>query len=518
MGLFGDVVDFVTSPFKGNKKAKEAEKNTKSAVDQYRGMVAPNLSDIRIQQIGAGTVGYDRARAGQAAYAPTVRAAQGTLAARAKAGQAAMADRAKAGQAGYSDMVRAGQADYAPLIRARMLGANQSDIQANVLDQRDMLRSEFEDYYEDPRMRNAQADALARYEQLAREGMSDEDKAALYGIQKTQEKNVRAQREGIERQMLMRGTYGSGLGLAMQLQGAQDENELAAMQGMDVLAQSSANRRNALAGYAGLAGDIRQQDFGQFATRAQALDDMSRYNEDNAFRYEMANADFDLRAKLANQDSQLRARLANQATDLQAQMANQGMQADVGMFNAGQRTQASMANQDMQTQVNVSNAANRNQRNLAYMGLQGETNMFNAGQRTQVNLGNMQAANQMSMFNAGERNQVGVANMNMRAQTNQFNAGQRSAVSMNNSGLSLQQSMANVENQMKAQMFNSSAGEREQMYAREAQQWTFNTQLGIADRRAAAYLGVANMNMQQAARSDAQLAMIINGAMMAFGG
>lgn len=438
--ILGGVVGGIAS--KGDKK--RANKDRDNALAQY-GIAPPALGAATRERLGApGSVSYDKARAGQAAYGPMV----------------------GAGSTGY-DRVRAQQTGYDRIgyqsVKGRDIQADAVD--APVLSQRDMLQSEFGRMYEDPRMRQTQASLLDRYEAMSREGLSPEDKAALYGIQKQQEMAVRSQRQGIQQQMMQQGTFGSGLQLAMQLQGAQDQNSLAMQQAMETAAQSHAARREGLAGAAGLATDIRGQDFTMQAERAHALDDMSRYNEDSAQRYEMANQDFEMRAQLANQDSSLRARLANQSTDMQGQMANQSAHLQAGMANQSTRLQSDQGN------------ANRSL----------QAGMANQSTRLSSDQGNRDAKLRAAMANQG-----------MISGTNQFNAGQRTSASIHNSGMSLQSSMQNIENQMKTNMFNSEGNWQEQMAAREAQQWSWAQQLGLADRRSGVYMDRANIYDQRA--------------------
>lgn len=454
--ILGGVVGGIAS--KGDKK--RANKDRDAALGQYN-IGAPTLGNAYRERLGdPGNVTYSKARAGQAAYGPMVSAG--------KTGY----DRVSARQTGY-DRVSAERTGY-DRVKGRDIFADSVD--APVLSKRDMLKSEFGEMYEDPRMRQAQLGILDRYEQMSRDGLTPEDRAALYGIQKQQEAAVRAQRQGIQSQMMRAGTFGSGLQLAMQLQGAQDQNELAMMQAMETGAQSHAARREGLAGAAGMAGQIRGQDFTMAAERAHALDDMSRYNEDSAQRYEMANADFEMRASLANQDSNLRARLANQSTDLQGQMANQATRLSSDQGNANRSLQAGMANQSTRLASDQGNA----DRSL-------RAGMANQSTRLQSDQGNRDAQLRAAMSNQG-----------MISGTNQFNAGQRTSASIHNSGMSLQSSMQNIENRMKTNMFNSEAGWQEQMAAREAQQWQWAQQLGLADRRSGIYMDRANMYDQRA--------------------
>lgn len=531
-GLAKGVFGTVTEPFKGSAYKDDAKKNQQSALDQYMGLTPGALPGVAIERITPGTVAGQRAKAGQAAYARQARAGQGTYAGDVRARQSGYVGDVNAQRSGYVGDVRARQGQYSGDVRAQQVRANligADNVYAPALDERDMLESEFQNYYEDPRMRNHLVSALDQYGQMQREGFTAEDKAALYGIQKDQERAVRAQRQGIEQQMLNRGTYGSGMQLALQLQGAQDQNELAAQQGMDVAAMSLQSKRNALDKGAQLAGSIRDQDFGQFAERAHALDDMGRFNEESAQRYEMANADFDLRSQLANQDAQLRARLANQSAtlsaaqgnqgaNLQAGMANQSQRNDMSQFNAGQGNMVAMGNQQTNQQNRQFNAGQQNTVAMNNQGVQQQNRQFNTGQYNTVAMNNQGQRNDMSMFNAGQRTQTGIANMNMVAGTNQFNAGQRTQTSMHNSDMSLRESMTNIENQMKSSMFNSTAGEREQMYAREAQQWQWAQNLGLADRKAGVYMGNSQLNMMMAEQSNGQLNKLLSGAMMMFGG
>lgn len=130
----------------------------------------------------------------------------------------------------------------------------------------------------DPSLREAQKSALSAYQELGRTGLSAEDRLALRTAQQQAETANRGRLESIKQSMAQRGMGGGGAELAAQLASAQSANEALSMSADRQAAQAQQARLGALAQMAGLGGQMRSMDWGQEAQRAQAADELERFN------------------------------------------------------------------------------------------------------------------------------------------------------------------------------------------------------------------------------------------------
>lgn len=153
---------------------------------------------------------------------------------------------------------------------------------------------------EDPALRNAQMQALQTLQQRAQVGLSPEDRARLAQIQQ----DVAAQAEGRRQQILQnfasRGQGGSGNELLAQLTSSQSATQDAANQGLGVASMASQNALAALAQSGQLAGSLRSQDFGVNSARAQAQDELNRFNVQNQISTQARNVASRNSAQAAN--------------------------------------------------------------------------------------------------------------------------------------------------------------------------------------------------------------------------
>lgn len=131
---------------------------------------------------------------------------------------------------------------------------------------------------EDPATRRAQMEALNMIQQRAKLGLTAEDRAALNTIRTKMATDAEGKRQQILQGMHARGVGGSGAELAAQLSAAQGSAQLASSEGDALAAQASRNALAAMGQYGAQAGQVRSQDFNVNSTRAQAMDEMNRFN------------------------------------------------------------------------------------------------------------------------------------------------------------------------------------------------------------------------------------------------
>jgi hypothetical protein len=203
-----------------------------------------------------------------------------------------------------------------------------------------------------PETREAQVGALEAFKELGRTGLSAADRGALNQLRRDVETANRGRLEAIRQQMQQRGMGGAGAELAAQLQQSQSATgELAA--GADRLAQQSQQARMAaLQQQAGLASGLRSQDFGVDLARAQAADELTRFNTQQQIGLQQRNVGSLNEAQLRNLQEQQRiqdANIAQQNAELQRQRAAE-QQEYLNRLGAAQAGASALTGQ-AQTQV-----------------------------------------------------------------------------------------------------------------------------------------------------------------------
>ena len=191
--------------------------------------------------------------------------------------------------------------------------------------------SEMEDISVDPRLREAQMQALQQLQERGETGFTAEDKAQLGEMRRAEDARAQAAQQSILAESAARGTMDSGMALAAKL-AAQQGAAQRGMQGAEQMAaQGAAARRQALMQAGQMGGQMAQQQFGQQAQQAQAADAINRFNLQN--RQDIAGRNLAARQSLADQ---------TRATSFQNQQLANQYQMDkfnVAMGKAGSQNQ-----------------------------------------------------------------------------------------------------------------------------------------------------------------------------------
>lgn len=191
----------------------------------------------------------------------------------------------------------------------------------------------------DPRFAQAQMDALARMQEVGREGMTEEDKLALAQIRQKQGRDAAARQQAILQSMAQRGMGGAGQELAARLSAEQAAADTAAMQGQQVAAEKQRRALEAMMQSGQMAGQMRGQQFGEKSAAAKAKDIMSQFNTQLAAKAQSDNINRMMQAKLRdlNVGQELaneRARLANEAMKMERDEAYKTAQMKLGQAGA----------------------------------------------------------------------------------------------------------------------------------------------------------------------------------------
>lgn len=133
----------------------------------------------------------------------------------------------------------------------------------------------------DPRLRQAQMNALSSLTDLGTTGLTSADRAALLNIRNQTEGDAQAASASIMQNMAQRGMGGGGAELAARLAAAQGATNRGAQAGMDLAAQAQQKALQAMSSAGALGSQMEGQQFGEEAQKASAADAISRFNAAN---------------------------------------------------------------------------------------------------------------------------------------------------------------------------------------------------------------------------------------------
>jgi hypothetical protein len=141
----------------------------------------------------------------------------------------------------------------------------------------------------DPRLKQAQMEALQSLQEVGRTGLRPEDRLALEEINLKAARDAQAQREAILQNRQMRGVATGGDALAAQLQGAQGAADQGRMAGLSQAAMAQRAALEGLSQSGRLGGEIRGQEFGEQAQITRQQDEINRFNTGNQIALQQRN-------------------------------------------------------------------------------------------------------------------------------------------------------------------------------------------------------------------------------------
>jgi hypothetical protein len=213
------------------------------------------------------------------------------------------------------------------------------------------------------------ASLAALDEIIAGGGMTMRDQANLSRIQNEAATADRGRRDAIKQNMAARGMGGSGMDLLAQLQSSQAATDRTAQQGLDVAGMAQDRALESIMQSGRLSGDVRGQDFGEQAQRAEARDAINTFNARNrnamnqfnvgqVNNMAQTNAGKQLQTDMYNRDTRLDQNKYNTSQAYDAQKASWGARQDTANANTGVSNQQSQYNaqlpqQNFQNQLDV---------------------------------------------------------------------------------------------------------------------------------------------------------------------
>lgn len=130
----------------------------------------------------------------------------------------------------------------------------------------------------DPRLKQAQLNALEQYTKIGAEGTTPIEKAQLEDLNARMSQENQSRQAAIKQDRAERGISGGGDELAAQLSSAQAATQQQAQAGRDIMSQAQQRALQAIASQAGLAGQMNQEEYNQQLNKARAIDEINRFN------------------------------------------------------------------------------------------------------------------------------------------------------------------------------------------------------------------------------------------------
>lgn len=192
---------------------------------------------------------------------------------------------------------------------------NAGDYQAALEAAQGMGPSAMEGIQVDPRLAQAQMDALQQISQTGQMGMTPGEQAALRDAQRQAAAMAQAKTAQIQDQFARQGMGGSGASLAAQLQAAQSSADRASQNSNQIAQSAEQNALNARMQGASLAGQMSGQQFGQQSDVAKAKDYINQFNTQNQQNVQQRNVAAGNAAALRNLTN--KQSIANQNTGVQ---------------------------------------------------------------------------------------------------------------------------------------------------------------------------------------------------------
>lgn len=208
----------------------------------------------------------------------------------------------------------------------------------------------------------AQEQALKQMQERATTGMTATDRAALAQAQSQANVEGNAKQQQIMQQFAQRGQGGSGAQLAAQLAEQQGGANRGSQNALDIMGKSQQQALQAAAQSGQMGSNLENQQFGEQSQKAQAADQMNRFNVQN---------------QIGTQHSNIGASNQAQASNL-ANLQNVGNQ-NVGTANQEAARQRQGEQQDFNNSMSRSNALMGQSANYQKMGdqaAQSASNMF----------------------------------------------------------------------------------------------------------------------------------------------
>ncbi len=201
-----------------------------------------------------------------------------------------------------------------------------------------LQQSSMENINIDPRLRQAQMQALETLSKMGEQGLTAEDRTALNQARRQVAGDAQARQGAILQNMAARGMGGSGVELAARLSESQDSADRSSQEADRLMAMAQRRMLEGVSAAAATGGQIRGQDYGEQENLARARDAIQQFNAQQRAGTQAANIGAlnqsqaqnlaekqriaDVGVQTSNQQQQYNKQLAQQTFNNQMQLAN----------------------------------------------------------------------------------------------------------------------------------------------------------------------------------------------------
>jgi hypothetical protein len=193
-----------------------------------------------------------------------------------------------------------------------------------------LSESELAQIVTDPRYKDAQLAALRALEERSTKGLTAEDEADMYKLQRNVSTQNRGRMGAIQNNMAVRGMSGSGMDALMQMQANQDATDREALAAMEKAGQIQSNKFKAATQLGQMGSQMRGQEFDEQAAKARAADEIKRFNSATRNQGLTRNTDIRNQGKQAtwNRTNQVNDQNTTMGYNYDVEQANRAAQAD----------------------------------------------------------------------------------------------------------------------------------------------------------------------------------------------
>lgn len=231
-----------------------------------------------------------------------------------------------------------------PSVEAQQIALEAPEL-VGLLDAEQLEDTELKQIQEDPRLREAQMDALRNLQTLGEVGLTPEERAQRSEMLRQGAAQEQARQKQIIQGMAQRGALDSGASLLAQLQSSTAAGADARRRSEQMAADIAGRRRQALAQAGSMAGGLSAEDFRRQAMTASAQDQIARFNAMQ--RADVNRMNLAARQAIENQ----KAALANQQQMYNKQLLQQRYQNEMDKARTLAGVQSKGAAQQAQAQL-----------------------------------------------------------------------------------------------------------------------------------------------------------------------
>ena len=205
----------------------------------------------------------------------------------------------------------------------------------------DQLASAMNEIGTDPRLKDAQMEALASIQERTT-GLTPEDEIAMRSTRENVAGQLASADKDIVQNMEQRGMGGSGMELAMRQAGGQSAMRQASEEADRLASMQYQAKMQAMEQAGQMAGGLRTQDFNEQAQKAQSQDAISKFNTTNRMNVDAANVGARNQAQASNLATRQALESQRAGNRNQEEIHNKGLfrdQFDMGIAKASGQNQ-----------------------------------------------------------------------------------------------------------------------------------------------------------------------------------